>query len=222
MHLLLTDRLACPRCGPEFGLILLAERMDERRVIEGSLGCPNCRERYPVEGGHGDFRPPPRTRGADPEPGGGAAALGGGAPDEPQPDEAMRVAALLGVAQGPGNLLLAGRLVRHALPLARMIEEIEVVAVGRGLRDAEEQAGVSRIEAGRRLPFYSGMFRGVALEGDAVERWFDEGIRLVARLGRLVLFGVHGDEGDDVVRRVEAGGLTRLAHEDGVLVAERK
>ena len=24
MHLFLTDRLSCPRCGPEFGLILLA------------------------------------------------------------------------------------------------------------------------------------------------------------------------------------------------------
>ena len=61
MHLLLTDRLTCPRCGPEFGLVLLADRLEDRRVLEGALGCPNCRDRYPVRDGFGDLRPPPRT-----------------------------------------------------------------------------------------------------------------------------------------------------------------
>ena len=46
MHILLTDVVTCPRCGPEFGLILLADRFEERRVMQGRLGCPNCREEY--------------------------------------------------------------------------------------------------------------------------------------------------------------------------------
>jgi uncharacterized protein YbaR (Trm112 family) len=210
MHLLLTDRLACPRCGPEFGLILLADRIEERRVLEGVLGCPNCRERYPVRGGFGDFRPPPR---------GALPYRGSPATDPPTAEETMRLAALLGVAEGPGNLLLAGAPVAHALPLARLVEEIEVVAVAPAAHGEEEQPGVSRIGVGRRLPFYSGMFRGVALEGAAIEAWLDEGIRLVARLGRLVLLEAADEER---VRRVEEGGLELLVREGGILVAARK
>ncbi len=30
MHLLLTDRLTCPRCGPDHGLILLAREIVDR------------------------------------------------------------------------------------------------------------------------------------------------------------------------------------------------
>ena len=32
MHILLTDALTCPRCGPDFGLIVLAEGVEDRRV----------------------------------------------------------------------------------------------------------------------------------------------------------------------------------------------
>jgi len=59
MNLVLTDVLACPRCGPPFGLILLADSMRERRVLEGVLGCPNCYGRYPVRGGLADLRAVP-------------------------------------------------------------------------------------------------------------------------------------------------------------------
>ena len=60
MQLLLTDRLACPRCGPGFGLVLLADRMVDRRVHEGTLGCPNCRDSFTVHAGFADLRAPPR------------------------------------------------------------------------------------------------------------------------------------------------------------------
>jgi len=36
--------------------------MDERRVYEGGLGCRNCREVYPVEGGVADLRVVPRRQ----------------------------------------------------------------------------------------------------------------------------------------------------------------
>ena len=60
MHLLLTDRLTCPRCGPEFGLILLADKLVDRVVHSGVLGCPNCRDAFQVEDGFADLRAPPR------------------------------------------------------------------------------------------------------------------------------------------------------------------
>jgi uncharacterized protein YbaR (Trm112 family) len=98
MHLSLTDILTCPRCGPEFTLVLLADRVEDRRVLDGSLGCANCRERYPVHDGFADLRPPP----AGPLPDAGAGPRPG-----PQ-DEAYRLAALMGVTQGPGFVLVLG------------------------------------------------------------------------------------------------------------------
>ena len=37
MQLLLTDRLSCPRCGPGFGLILLADRLADRARVSTVL-----------------------------------------------------------------------------------------------------------------------------------------------------------------------------------------
>lgn len=209
MHLLLTDRLACPRCGPEFGLILLGERIEERRVLEGVLGCANCREQYPVRGGFADFRPPPR------EPFGAV----GGIRAEPGSEDPNRVAALLGLADGGGNVLLLGTAVPLALSLAGLLEEVEVVAADPDLRAEVETPGVSRIACGPRLPFFSGMFRGVCLGGEEGLERLDEALRMVARGGRLLLL----DGGDDrAVERVESGGLGVLVREKGVLVAARK
>ena len=61
MNVALVDHLVCPRCGPPNGLLLLAHDVRERRVHEGEFGCPNCRDRFPVTGGFGDLRPPPRV-----------------------------------------------------------------------------------------------------------------------------------------------------------------
>ena len=115
MHILLTDRLICPRCGPGFGLILIADRLENRRVIEGSLGCPNCRDRFPVEGGFGDLRPPPRSTRDD-------------APElEPPPSPpALEVAALLGLTDGPGNVALIGDiLVADDLAAGRLVRPFD-------------------------------------------------------------------------------------------------
>lgn len=75
MNVALVDHLVCPRCGPPNGLLLLAHDVRERRVHEGEFGCPNCRDRFPVTGGFGDLRPPPRgeSPGGAPEGEGGEA-----------------------------------------------------------------------------------------------------------------------------------------------------
>lgn len=182
MHLLVTDRLCCVRCGPEFGLVLLAEELTERRVLEGALGCANCRERYPVTGGFGDFRPPPRRPLADVGP----------AEGDDDPEEAIRLGALLGVTEGPGLLLLTGPAVRQAPRLAAMIDDIEVVALDPAMRGEPETSGVTRITAEARLPFFTGSLRGVVLEGgelagEGLAGRLQEGIRVLAPGARLVV-----------------------------------
>ena len=211
MHLLLTDRLTCPRCGPEFGLILLAHRMVERRVLEGALGCPNCRDQFPVTSGFGDLRPPPR----------GASDEGFAGPPDARPgdaEEAARLLALVGVAQGPGTIVLVGAPARHHGAFAQSIEGIHVVGLDAELADWPDVAGVSRLETGTKIPLYSRSMRGVALDGRLGGDVVAEAARVVAPRGRVVV--VHADE-DEVAETLGGAGLEVLAREAGTVVAAR-
>ncbi|MCH7890281.1 MAG: hypothetical protein IH921_02140 [Gemmatimonadetes bacterium] len=206
MHILLTDRLICPRCGPGFGLILIADRLENRRVIEGSLGCPNCRDRFPVEGGFGDLRPPPRsTRDDAPE------------LEPPASPSAMEVAALLGLTDGPGNVALIGDLAGHATALAGLVPGVEFVGIAPGLRGWEEGEGVSRLNAGASLPFSDGSLRGVGLYSEGDPRMAGELARVVTRDGRIAVWGAVR-EWENALR---SEGLKVLAFAETALVVPR-
>jgi len=210
MHLSLTDRITCPRCGPDFGLILLAHAVRDQRVLEGDLGCSNCREQYPVRGGFGDLRIPPRN------------AIPGPAADVDtvsfEPDEILRVGALLGVTEGPGTLLIRGPAARFAADLANLIGGIEVVGLDSNLMGEQESEGVSRMVSYPGIPFYSGTFRGIVLSGEFGDRDLDEAGRVVAPPGRVVVLDASPETGP----RVKALGLKILLQEEGVLVAQKE
>lgn len=215
MHLLLTDRLTCPRCGPDFGLILLAERMADRRVREGTLGCPNCRDAFPVHDAFADVRAPPRGElpegrgGEDP----GSATENG---DEPS-EKASRIVALLGIREGPGTVVTAGRPVRLAAAVAASVEELQVVAVDPDTHAWEDQAGVSRMAASPGLPFFSRMLRGAVVDGTLGRALLFEAARVVAPMSRVVVVEA-GEEAADIL---EEAGLSVLAAESGTVVAAR-
>jgi uncharacterized protein YbaR (Trm112 family) len=210
MYILLTDILSCPRCGPDSGLILLADRIEERRVLAGTLGCARCRGRYPVRAGVADLRAAPdaaaeseTTADARPEHG------------RETGERALRWAALMGVAEGPGFVFVTGEAAALAAEIASMIDAIEVVAAGRG--PEVERPGVSRIEVSNRLPFYSGKIRGVALAGAAADVLLEEGARVLGPLGRLVLEPAP----ERAEERLSRAGLRVIARQDRTLVAGR-
>jgi uncharacterized protein YbaR (Trm112 family) len=212
LHLLLTDRLICPRCGPGFGLILLADRLENRRVIEGSLGCPNCRDRFPIEEGFGDLRPPPRsTRGDAPH------------VEPPASPPAIEVAALLGLSDGSGNVALIGDLAGHATGLAGLVPGVEFIGIAPGLRGWEEGEGVSRMTVGAALPFSSGSLRGVGLLADGelsragATSMAGELSRVVTTAGRIAVWG----EVEEWERALTSEGLEVLASEESALVVTR-
>jgi len=207
VHLLVADRLVCPRCGPPFGLILLAERVVERRVLAGSFGCPNCRDRFAVVDGFADLRPPPRK--PLPEP----------STPPPQPDsgDGLRLAAFLGITEGPARVLLAGAASPHAASLVELVPELEVAAMDPALRAVPPRTGVSRMAAGAVLPFQSHTFQGVALAGEDGARLLAEAVRVLAHPGRIVLL----DAPADLRSGMEGAGLRVVLDEGGVLVAER-
>ncbi len=216
MNVALTDHLVCPRCGPPFGLILLAHDVRDRRVHEGEFGCPNCRDRFPVEGGFGDLRPPPRGAGPggardgdDGDAGAPAGDLGGDAATR-----ALKLAAALGVARGPGLMVVPDSCRDEAAPLAKVVAGIEVVVVGWGGRGLVAE-GVSAFVTGPLLPLRDGVVRGMVAEGGAGEGWWGECVRTVMPGGRIVIT----DATVAVREWVGGAGLATLVDEGGMLVA---
>ena len=215
MNVVLTDHLVCPRCGPPFGLILLARDVRDRRVREGEFGCPNCRDRFPVEEGFGDLRPPPRGAGpGDARSGGdgGASAPAGDRGDDAA-TRALKLAAALGVARGPGLMVVPDGCRAEAAPLAHMVAGIEVVVVGWGGRGLTAD-GVSAFVTGPRLPLRDGVARGGVAEGGAGEGWWGECLRVLMPGGRIVII----EAGAGARAWMTTGGLATLLDEDDTLV----
>jgi len=205
MHLLLTDRLTCPRCGPEQGLILLAKELVDRRVLDGEVGCANCREHFPVTNGFIDLRWPKQA-----EPASGDAPV-------PSPDLAVKVAALLGLTDGSGFILLAGRTTAAADALSEMLAGDEWIALGGHLRQQAERAGISRLAASPdHLPLTTGGLRGAALDSDH-EAWLPEVTRALATGARVVVF----DPSTALSERATTLGLEVVLDQPEALVAAR-
>lgn len=215
MHLLLTDRMTCPRCGPEFGLILLAREVRERRIYHGDFGCSNCREQYPVEKGFGDLRTPPRSPLSPPSQEEWE-GHGPGGPDQ-DADAGLRLAALMGITEGPGTLLLVGPAALQASAVARLVTGVEVVGLHPALQAMPQEEGVSRMVSRPGIPFFSGTFLGVVYSGAFDERMLLESVRVTAPFGRIAVL----DSTPDARAPLESQRLQILLEEKGVLVAQR-
>ena len=202
MHLLLTDVLTCPACGPDTGLILRADTMSDRRVREGALGCPRCRTDYPITGSVARFGDPaPVARDQTPF----------------DPEAATRIAALLGAGGTGGFLLIVGAAARAAGTIAAMDIESEIVAASVAATDLAVADGVSCVTIGAVLPLCSGRLRGVWLSGAAADAMLEEGARVTHALGRLVLEPAP----EDAEARLAAAGLRIAAREGRTVLAVR-
>jgi uncharacterized protein YbaR (Trm112 family) len=211
MHILMTDVLVCPRCGPAFGLILLADRIEDRRVPAGRLGCSNCREQYPIADGVADLT------------GGLGAAVGPVTADPPAAADdarADRIAALLGVTQPGAFVLLAGYAAADAAAVAARLQDAEVLAVcdgvGAGVEDIGAMASVSRVQA-HALPVATAKMAGVAVTGPRAAALLEEAARTVRPTGRLYL----DPAPPDAAQRLARLGLRVLAEQEQALLAVR-
>lgn len=226
MHLLLTDRLTCPRCGPELGLVLRADRMEGRLVLDGILGCANCRDSFPVVDGFADLRAPPRDPlgdglagppPADATAGAGSGKDGGGDDEAATAERVSRLVALLGIVGGAGTLALVGEPARLAWRVARALPELLVVAIDPDLRHWPESPDVSRLAADPGIPLFGSSLRAIALDGRLGGAWLAEAARVVQPRGRVVV--MHASPGARAA--LEARGLTVLAAEAETVVAAR-
>ena len=206
MHVLVADRLTCSRCGPEFGLILRADQTHDRRVTEGVLGCPNCRDQYPIIGGFGDLRAPPR-----PELPKGRA----GDPVIKTPEESEYLLPLLGIIQGPATVLLIGGPAVLGGGLASLLDDIHVVGADADLARWPADSAWSRIVSHPGIPFFSRTLRGVVIDGRLDRHWFEEAARVIAPMSRVVVVNAATTASE----WLQVAGLSIMADESGRVVA---
>ncbi|NIR45124.1 MAG: Trm112 family protein [Gemmatimonadetes bacterium] len=201
----LTDLLTCPRCGPQHGLVLLVKDVEDRRVREGWLGCPNCRNDYPVEAGVADLRlaPGPETEAK---------------PPYHEEELSIKIMALSGLEQEKAVLALDGRLAHAASAIVERAPELEIIVL-LGSRDAGGvEAGVSRIMYDVEIPLAERALRCIALAPGGDPERVAAASRRVAGEGRLVLF----DAREEDIEAAKSDGLTVLAAEGSTAVAERR
>lgn len=176
-------------------------------MFEGRLGCPNCRDAFPVHRGVADLRPPPR-------------AAVKAAEEFPAPlMEPVAVAALLGLDGAPGlGLVLGDGMVGVIGALAEMSEGMIWVAARRDGWGAEGSGSVSRTVVAEVLPFHDRSLRAAAADaGGSVLA--GEFARVLRPGGRLLLSGL--GPAADGERFGDPEEFTTLAKERGTLLLQR-
>lgn len=168
MLLSLVDSLRCPADHEESPLVLSADAWRGAHISSGTLGCPVCHARYPIQDGRVDFT-------------GGDAKPETWRPDEPEGVDPVRLAAQLDLAEPGGIILLSGRYAARVEDLAALVDAVYVLV------DYGETVGDSAVSVrlGARIPFAGGSFRGAAVDEHSAAL-LAEVTRTVRTRGRVV------------------------------------
>lgn len=177
MFIELVDTLRCPRAHDETWLVARIDRLDGRHIVTGSLGCPICNAQYPIAGGILDMRdvdaaailPPDLVASVLP----------------PNDDDVARAAALLGLSEPGGVVVLSG----GAALLADRLEELTSV----NLILVSPTSPVPRspfrsiVLTSDRLPLATGAVKGVLADAaTATPAFLNDAQRALSTGGRLV------------------------------------
>jgi uncharacterized protein YbaR (Trm112 family) len=197
MFIELVDVLRCPNAHDETWLVLAARRVDDRDVMEGTLGCPVCEAEFPILDGVAYFD------GGSPRP---TVPL---ATDE---EHALRLAAQLNLSDPRGYAVLVGAMATHG-PLISAMTDVQLllvdppagIAMGRGL------SGLTMPPTSATFPLASASARGVVLDSATTPALTRAASNLLRTGGRLVA----------PVAVERPPGLSELARDDQVWVAER-
>ena len=156
MRLEIAERLRCPRAHAPTPLVLVAERVVDRELIDGIAGCPVCLNEARIQNGDVSFAglaAPPAS----------VPHRAVGDPPAAQPDRAAldRLRALLQLGEPGGAVLLTGRYARFA---ARLAEDLDVAVIVMAATSVPGR-GVSCVRAAERaVPFSDHTFRAAALD----------------------------------------------------------
>jgi uncharacterized protein YbaR (Trm112 family) len=164
MFIEITEYLKCPANHAAAWLVLAPERLEQRHVVTGMVGCPVCKSEYAIRDRVVQFGTAPAWSGAAHVPG------------------AATVQALIGLESPGGVVVLVGSAADVATELATLMPGVHLIVV-----NAERPApGTSPVESASGLPLRDRMARGVVLGGEAVD-WVAEARRVVLPGQRVVV-----------------------------------
>lgn len=166
MFIEVADFLKCPHDHDFQPCVVVPDKMEDRNVVSGVIGCPVCNSEFPIRCGRGIF--------------GEAELL-----ESPGTVDASVLLAVLGLSSPGGYLALVGSVVDcwHDLAGAAEVHVIGINAPA-GLDEAE---GLSLLDTAAEIPLKSSCVRGVVLSsGQTSKRWFDEATRIVLPGQRVV------------------------------------
>ena len=197
MFIELVDTLRCPVAHEESWLVAAAIRMESRHIVEGTLGCPVCKAEYPIHDGVADFR-----RATGPE-------TIKGAGEQADVEQAVRLAAMLGLSDSLGFAVLLGAWGSFAAELSAIVQTpLILVDPPLGVTGAP---GMSVVRCDGVLPLATGAARAMALDAGSDER-IASAVRATRAKGRLVA----------AVTVALPSGVRELARDEQVWVGERE
>lgn len=139
MDLALVERLICPRAHEPAPLVVRADEVDAGRLVRGVVGCPVCREEWPVVDGRVEFSAAPAGNSADAR-------------------DAATIAALLALTE-PGKLLIVDG--ASVVLTAALVSEFGAIVVALDApRDSRASAVINGAE---RVPLAPAAANGVLL-----------------------------------------------------------
>lgn len=172
MFIELAEYLLCNGDHEPTYLVMTPDRMENRIVLEGTVGCPRCRREYRIENGLLDFLPLD-VRYDPPDPASGVSA------------ETIR--ALMGITGPGGYVVLIGSAASLAPALAGLLDGVHLVAVNPPAT-LETTPEISRLRGRDRIPLRASMARAVVIGAEhAIDPWLDDACRILLRGLRLVV-----------------------------------
>jgi hypothetical protein len=145
------DSLRCVRPLEASWLFARADELEARHIVQGELGCPICEARYAIRDGVADFSD------------GASARASSGPPAQDAQALALRAAALLGLTDPGGMVVLAGDWSAGADAMLEFVQGVQLLALdpAPALRrgGALSLALISGV-----LPLAAASARGIALD----------------------------------------------------------
>ncbi len=187
MFIELTDHLRCPADHDESFLVLLPDRIEDRSVRAGRLGCPVCGRTYEVVDGVFQAGEPPEVEET------GSPTL-----------DADALHALTGLAGPGGYMALVGRVAGLWSEVAELNPGVALVGINPD-PEVPDSPGISVVRSGR-IPLRSRSMRGVVLGRGYAEDpfWIAEAARVV--LPGLRVVGEGSDPSEDTIDLMASAG----------------
>lgn len=174
MYVQLIESLRCPAEHAESALVATAARQRERRILDGTLGCPVCGAEYLVRDGVADFRAA-RQESAEVE-------------ARPSDDEAgLRLAAQLDLTEGGRRVLLCGSYAALAPAISVAYDAFCLTIGAPAALESHLAAHASVLRVDAKVPLAAASLSGVAIDAPHVARLgVDQIAPLLRANGRLV------------------------------------